>query len=197
MLSQLGIVSGQEMHAYYRINLQIPGYMLLVLDSMDVSLNGSTEANVAQAQVWLETHADVAVTPNAMTWNGKIGETQQEWMKNQFAIAREQNLNVVLFNHIPLLPAASTAMHVLWNWEEITTLLEHEKHQLGTRIQAFINGHCHMGGYAERKGIHHVTVHGQIESPEDGNAYGYLQLHPDRMELLGVGTVPSRTLAFS
>ena len=59
---------------------------------------------------------------------------------------------------------------------------------------AWFAGHYHKGGYTLENGIHHVTVPGMVEAPADKNAYGVVDVYPDRLELRGVGTVPSRTL---
>ena len=58
-------------------------------------------------------------------------------------------------------------------------------------------GHLHRGGYACDGGhIHHVTIRSPLSFER---AFGYVEVYPDRMELVGSGEqgLPSRTLRFA
>ena len=57
-----------------------------------------------------------------------------------------------------------------------------------------MNGHDHEGGYAQQDSIHFVTFQGLVESGAE-NAYAIVEVYPDRLEIRGYGTVPSRSLA--
>ena len=61
-------------------------------------------------------------------------------------------------------------------------------------VVAVFAGHSHKGGYAiDHRGLHHVTV----ESPlTHGLSFGHVDVFEDRLELVGQGALPSRTLAF-
>ena len=59
---------------------------------------------------------------------------------------------------------------------------------------ALFAGHKHSGGYGvDPEGMHHVTV----ESPlTHADCYGYVDVYEDRLELVGSGDLPSRTMKF-
>ena len=60
-------------------------------------------------------------------------------------------------------------------------------------VVAWFAGHDHAGGYAVRKGVHHVTLKGIFEEPVK-NAYALIELHPDRIKKTGFGAEPSRDM---
>jgi len=53
-------------------------------------------------------------------------------------------------------------------------------------VVAWFAGHDHAGGYAVRKGVHHVTLKGIVEEPVK-NAYALIELHGDRIREVGFG----------
>ena len=54
-------------------------------------------------------------------------------------------------------------------------------------------GHDHLGGYARIDGRHFVTLEALLEAPD--NAYAVVQAFPDRLRIVGCGSVTSRELA--
>ena len=57
-------------------------------------------------------------------------------------------------------------------------------------VAAALYGHDHDGGYTtDDHGIHHATFQAILETPDD--AYATLRCYDDRIEVHGVGTVPS------
>jgi hypothetical protein len=58
---------------------------------------------------------------------------------------------------------------------------------------AYLCGHQHAGGYAERNGVHFVNFCGMVDT-EKTNAYAVLTLFEDRIEILGYGREPGRHL---
>ena len=54
-------------------------------------------------------------------------------------------------------------------------------------------GHDHLGGYALIDGRHFVTLEALLEAPH--NAYAVVNAFPDRLTIVGSGTVTSRELA--
>jgi hypothetical protein len=60
-----------------------PAIRLVFLDSMDVSLKGSSPAAIAEAKAWLAAHPSLDVTPRAQTWNGALGPEQLQWLNRQ------------------------------------------------------------------------------------------------------------------
>ena len=64
--------------------------------------------------------------------------------------------------HFPDLAAASTSVHLLWNQEEVLSILSSSP-----AVAAYLNGHDHQGGYAEQGGINSITFQGVVESGAD------------------------------
>jgi len=159
-------------------------WRFLVLDGMDVSLkspDGSKQAK--QAEDYL------AKNPKLSKYAGALGKGQMTWLRAQLADASRRKQRVIVFCHHPILAAASSPAAVLWNAAEVEALLV----QSG-RVVAWINGHDHKGGYAFANGIHHLTVHGMIESPTGGNSYAIASVFATRITVEGKGTTPSRVL---
>ena len=94
---------------------------------------------------------------------------------------------VILFSHFPILREASTPAHLLWNHDEVLTLIERY-----LVVAGWFNGHDHSGGYAVRNGIHHVTFPGMVESG-DRNSYSLVDVYQDRIEIRGTGSAPAQT----
>ena len=63
-------------------------------------------------------------------------------------------------------------------------------------VVAWICGHEHGGGYVLRNGIHHLTMHGMIET-KDKPAAAIFRLFPDHLSITGFGREPSRELLFA
>jgi len=183
LMRHLGIQSSWYDFALYK-------WRCIVLDGMDISLSGRAEGTpehdeaVAMLAAMRARHA-----PNAQDWNGAIGKTQMNWLRRVLREAAERQERALVFCHFPVLREASTPQHLLWNSDEILPILE----QSGV-VAAWMNGHDHNGGYAERHGIHHVTFPGMVESAV-ANSYTLVDVFDDRLELHGTGTAPSRTLS--
>ena len=63
-------------------------------------------------------------------------------------------------------------------------------------IVVWLNGHNHAGNYAERNGVHFVTMHGMVETA-DTSAFATASILADRFVLNGHGREPSRELKFT
>lgn len=59
-------------------------------------------------------------------------------------------------------------------------------------VKAVFNGHDHRGGYTMNEGVHYIAFQAILESPEDSNAYAFVDLFPHELVVTGFGTVPSR-----
>ena len=182
LLEQLGM-----QHAWY--DLTLSGWRFAILDGMDISLpgraEGTPEHTAAQAML-AELQARQA--PNAHDWNGDIGEAQLGWLRGVLDEAARRRERAIVFCHFPVLAESSTPQHLLWNAGEIVRILE-----AAPAAAAYMCGHDHNGGYAERGGIHYVTFPGMVESGVR-NSYTIVEVYTDRLELRGFGAAPSRTL---
>lgn len=164
---------------YYRFTVE--GWRFLVVDGMDVSIRDASGMQMLEA-------LRSAGAANAREWNGAIGREQLAWFRRELDDAARKGERVIVFCHFPVLSAASTPAHLLWNHAEVREILESHP-----GVVAWFNGHDHSGGYAERNGIHHVTFPGMVESGPR-NSYSVVRVYEDRLELEGTGTAPRRVL---
>jgi 3',5'-cyclic AMP phosphodiesterase CpdA len=166
----------------------IHGWRFVVLDGNDLSLFGRRRGSCEYQQAErLYTSLKTRNAPNAQTWNGGIGRAQLCWLEGQLAQADRAGQKVVVFCHYPVFPENS---HNLWNDQEVLRVLE--SHPC---VTAYLNGHNHAGNYAQRCGIHYVTLPGMVETP-DTTAYAVVRTQPTDLELIGYGRTPSRQLAY-
>ncbi len=160
------------------------------VDSMAFSVCGLAESDPAyqKAKEWLDQHKTKAY-PSAREWNGGLGSVQREWLKSELALADSAQQHVVVFSHHPVLAESSTAGHLLWDHKEVLAILD-ESHA----FTAWINGHDHAGGFAERNGRSFLTMPAIVNADPADNAYATVDVFADRMEIHGVGDVESRTI---
>ena len=159
-------------------------WRFVVLDGMDVSVKsppGSDE--LARAREYL------AGNPKLPKYNGAICPKQLAWLKERLSEAGRLGQKAIVLCHHPVLPESSSPANVLWNHKEVLAALTDSG-----CVVAYFCGHEHSGGYAVRSGIHHVTVPGMVESPDDSTGCAVVELRPDRLGIQGLGTVPSRVL---
>lgn len=184
LVSRLGMPS-----PYY--DFAVDGWRFVVIDGMDISVSpGSRATGSAQHSLADNMLQSLRLKPaaNAVDWNGAVGEQQFAWLRNVLQRASQVNERVILFCHFPVLRESSTPAHLLWNHEEVVSLIQQQ-----SVIAGWFNGHDHQGGYAEHNGVHYVTFPGMVESG-DRNSYTVVNVFADRMELEGAGAAPSRTL---
>jgi 3',5'-cyclic AMP phosphodiesterase CpdA len=131
-----------------------------------------------------------AAPAGELAWQGGVGDEQREWLAEELDAAEAAGETALVFAHHPLLAEASEARFVVRDHEETLAVLE-----ASTAAALWMNGHVHRGGYAVRRGIHHVTVEGVVEAPTDENAWAVVELRPGELDIVGHGTVSSRRLA--
>jgi len=125
-------------------------------------------------------------------FNGGCGETQLQWLRETLSHARTRGNKVVVLTHVPIYHGASSWRTVTYDCKECLQVL-HKEGQ-GAVVAVFA-GHNHKGGYAvDECGIHHVTVQSPLTH---GEAFGHVEAYDDRLELIGQGALPSRTLRFA
>eukprot|EP01060_Flectonema_neradi_P010018 TRINITY_DN1715_c0_g3_i1.p1 TRINITY_DN1715_c0_g3~~TRINITY_DN1715_c0_g3_i1.p1 ORF type:complete len:494 (+),score=67.33 TRINITY_DN1715_c0_g3_i1:46-1527(+) len=110
------------------------------------------------------------------TGGGKMKDVQVQWLESQLTSASNQNEEVIIFAHIPIGMGTNALRH---------TLGKHDN------ILAIFHGHKHKGGYDfHETGKHLITIQGMIET--DINAFAYINIFIDRIEVIGFGRVPTR-----
>lgn len=98
-----------------------------------------------------------------------------------------------MFGHLPLHPGSAPAVCLLWNYEEVLSIL-----QSYTCVAATLAGHTHSDGYAvDESGIHHRVLSAVLECPPGSAAYAYCDVHADRLVLRGVDRLASAEYSIS
>ena len=172
--------------AYYSFTYR--GWRCIILDTMDISVPGRSPGDdeYLLAQDYLAAHSD------AKSYNGAIGQTQLAWLRSELQQAGSRGEKVMVFGHHPIAESDRNQNHLLWNHREVAMALEH-----AGSVVAYFCGHNHRGGYVTHGGVHYVNLQGMVETHEDLNAYGIMDIHHDRVVLHGMGTESNRTLTFT
>ncbi len=187
VLSKLGLEA-----AYYSFSYD--GWRFVVLDTVDIAMGGGwpeDSEHYRQARQWVEKLRAEGMSEGETCNRCGVGEQQKQWLKETLRHACERGEKAIVFGHIPVVAAPGGEWARLYNHDEIREALE----SAGC-VVAYFNGHDHTGGYAERNGIHYVTVEGMVQGPNE-TAYAVVDLYGDRIAIRGVGRTPSRVLRFS
>ncbi|MHC4487551.1 MAG: LamG-like jellyroll fold domain-containing protein [Planctomycetota bacterium] len=128
------------------------------------------------------------VTDGTDAGYGVMSTEQTDWFRSILETAALADERVICFNHFALLPQAAPS-HRMATPQPILDALDE-----AGNVVAWFAGHDHQGGYAYRKGVHHVTVCGMVEAPVQ-NAYALIELHPDIIKKTGFGKEPNRDMS--
>ena len=119
-----------------------------------------------------------------MEWCTQSGS--DEWLESELKEAEAVKEKVILFCHFPIFPKDP---HNLWNDKELKSLLE--KYSC---VKAYINGHNHKGNYAEKNGIHYMTMKGMVENIEP--TFSIMEFTESEIRIKGFGAEKSREITF-
>ena len=157
---------------YY--SFQYRGWSFIVLDGNDLSTYAWPKGseNLNQGITLHQTRYT-----DAPKWNGGISDQQLAWLDTQLTRADQENLPVALICHFPVYPPNE---HNLWNAEQVICFLD--KHRC---VRLWLNGHNHDGNYAERCGVHYLTLKGMVDTPH--NSYATLVFSNDKIVVYGRG----------
>lgn len=164
---------------YY--HFESKGWRFVVLNGNDISFHAHPKES-KQHQAAEEYYNKHQIT--SPKWNGAIGPEQMVWLQETLGSAQEQGENVILFCHFPVYPEN---VHNLWNAEEVISLIERYPN-----VKAYINGHNHDGNYAQKNGVHYLTMKGMVDT--EGSSYGVMNILEDRLVLTGTGREEDRIL---
>jgi len=173
---------------YYRFGL--PGWRFLVLDTNEVGVieHAPDSAGWRDGQELLDKlTADGRIS--AQPWNGTVGAAQRAWLRGELRDAAASSNgpeNVVVLAHHGIAPEHRDN---LLDDREMLADLAGRPH-----LRAWINGHNHAGAYARVDGLHCLTLHGMVETAT--NAFALVHAYPDRLDVVGFGREPTRTLAW-
>ena len=164
---------------YY--HFESKGWRFIVLNGNDISFHAHPEeSNQYKAAEEYYTNNQIA----SPKWNGAIGPQQMTWLEETIKTADEQGENVILFCHFPVYPEDP---HNLWNDGQVVNLIEKFPN-----VKAYINGHNHEGNYAQKKGVHYLTMKGMVDTEQ--SSYGVMTIQKDRLVLTGTGREDDRVL---
>eukprot|EP01087_Luapelamoeba_hula_P002343 TRINITY_DN12025_c0_g1_i1.p1 TRINITY_DN12025_c0_g1~~TRINITY_DN12025_c0_g1_i1.p1 ORF type:complete len:316 (+),score=58.88 TRINITY_DN12025_c0_g1_i1:16-963(+) len=185
----------------------VPGWKIIMCDSYAMS---TLDAQVAEeAYAYLAKHNPNDLRKFGVDWlaglagpqqryvpfNGALGEAQRRWLEQELDNC-DDGTKVIIATHIPIMEGSCQDSCLLWDCEEIKALFLKSK----AKVVAVFAGHDHDGGYKldERSGVHHITMPSPMLCKNVGHttAHALLHLHNDHIELVGSGSVSSRTLRF-
>jgi manganese-dependent ADP-ribose/CDP-alcohol diphosphatase len=179
--------------AYYDFS-PWPGYRFVVLDAYDFSAVGRARGDpvAAAARRFLE-----ARNPNRdknspsglegaarrfVMFNGGVGSAQLRWLDGVLRGAAARREKAVVCSHLPVHPGAASPTGLMWNYEEVAAVVRRH----GGCVVACLAGHDHKGGYAvDDRGVHHRTLEAALECPPGTDAFGRVEVYPDRLRLVG------------
>lgn len=166
------------------------GWRFVVLDGMHVSVKSGWPEDSTQFKEGVTVLRELKRrgAPNAQDWNGAVGIKQREWLRRTLADASRRGERAVVFCHLPVLAAATTPAHLMWDHEEVLSILEQQP-----AVAAYMCGHDHNGGYAERNGVHHITLRGMVEH-DLAECLRMVELYPDSIHLRNPGTSDAKVL---
>ncbi|WP_423738104.1 metallophosphoesterase [Chitinophaga caseinilytica] len=125
---------------------------------------------------------------NGEEYNGGISSRQMEWLKALLDEAQRKGENVLILSHHPL--GCAEGLTAL-NDSEIVALLARY-----SCVKALLAGHHHKGGFCMLGTLPCIIAEGMVETNSE-NAYGVVELHPDKLVLTGSGRMTSRTIEFN
>jgi predicted phosphodiesterase len=165
----------------------VGGYRFLFIDGNEVSTFAHAPGSEAH-ELALERRARMraAGAVNTSPVSGGLSEAQFAWIEARMDMARAAGERVIVQGHYPVYPKAGDN---LWDDDRLVELL------MGyDNFAVYMNGHNHDGNYSRIGNRHFLNFKGMVETP-DTTAYAVVEVWDDRIEVLGRGREPSRTLA--
>lgn len=161
------------------------GWLFIVLNTNEVSMYANIAKTGKEKELKdMQEQIKISGRKNGARWNGGISNNQMQWLKKLLATAQKKGEKVLVFSHHPLYP--ETEFVALNSREILETLSSY------SCVKGVLSGHHHVGGFGEFKGIPLIIVEGMVETEK--NAYGVVDIYPDKIVLNGKGRVESREI---
>lgn len=176
LMSALGLAK-----PYYEFSKK--GWTFVVVDGMNESVAGGWpegDPHATAGRAALE-GLKKAGASNAQTWDGAVGPTQRQWLRETLSRAGANGQRVIVFSHFPVLAASCRPEHLLWDHEEVLRILESSP-----AMAAYINGHDHKGGAAVHAGIPYLTLPGMVEHAVNESCQ-VVDVYPDALVVRQAG----------
>jgi 3',5'-cyclic AMP phosphodiesterase CpdA len=162
------------------------GIRFVVIDGNEISLFSTPEGEPRNDEAKRRLEALTAAGAiNAKPWNAGMGDGQFAWLEQTLADARERGEKVVVMGHYPLFPQHD---HNLWDCDRVVDLFER-----AGNVLAYLNGHYHAGNLGRHGSTWYVNFKGMVDT-ETENTFAVVEIHADRIEIVGHGREESRTL---
>ncbi len=162
------------------------GIRFVVIDGNEISLFSTPEGHARHLEAQARLDALLAAgAVNARQWNGGLGEEQFAWLEETLAAAAGRGEKVVVMGHYPLFPENE---HNLWDCGRVVDLFERSGN-----VVAYLNGHNHAGNIGRSGSTWYVNFKGMVDT-EAENTFAVVEIHADRIEIIGHGREESRTL---
>lgn len=180
-----------EVHA--RLGMPAPwhhfsrgGIRFVVIDGNEISLFSTPEGDPRNDEAKRRLEALTAAGAiNAKTWNAGISHGQFAWLEQTLVEAGERGEKVLVMGHYPLFPEHD---HNLWDCDRVVDLFERSGN-----VIAYLNGHYHAGNLGRHGYTWYVNFKGMVDT-ETENTFAVVEIHADRIEIIGHGREESRTL---
>lgn len=171
---------------YY--SFQRNGWRFVMLNTNEIASYSNVDGTWKEAELEeMRSRVRETTGKNAAEYNGGIGSKQFKWLQELLENSQDKGEKVLIFSHHPLdCVEGLTAL----NGKEIISLTS--KYNC---VKATIAGHHHSGAFCEKDSLSNVVVEGMIETA-DQNAYGIIELFPDKLVLHGYGRMTSRIIHF-
>eukprot|EP00999_Lentomonas_sp_LEN2_P000066 NODE_1065_length_1028_cov_91.628191_g1020_i0.p1 GENE.NODE_1065_length_1028_cov_91.628191_g1020_i0~~NODE_1065_length_1028_cov_91.628191_g1020_i0.p1 ORF type:complete len:292 (-),score=36.43 NODE_1065_length_1028_cov_91.628191_g1020_i0:91-966(-) len=166
-------------------------WRFIVLYGVEISkVQPEGTTNHKLALEWLAEHEEKFSW--AKRWNGRMSDKQQQWLQDELSDARTKKQQVVVINHIPTVPCPGNERHLLFNHEEVASLIS----DYNDIVKLYLSGHYHPGSYQVHEKVHHITQEGIVECPEGSTVFARIELRRGEALLHGGGETQSRILTF-
>jgi manganese-dependent ADP-ribose/CDP-alcohol diphosphatase len=198
-----------DLVGYYAHDSPCKSIKFVVLDSYDISLmkrSKDTSVKYQKAcEILQKNNPNFPGNENSpvglegmqkrfVAFNGAVDKPQLEWLRDTLEVARHEKQKVIILSHQPILPGTSSAICLMWNYDEVLEILREYK----CTIAASFSGHAHNCGYVRDKesGIHFRVFASPLESKDPVKTYGFVHVHDDRLEIVGEGDLVSAVYDF-
>lgn len=121
---------------------------------------------------------------------GLVGSNQLAWLRASLAAAQARGQRCLLFCHFPLIKEAAAGAR-LKNADAVLAALDESPAPC-----LWLAGHDHRGGYAVRRGVHHLTLRGLVETPPAGAA-AIITVETEHLRVTGLAGETSRILTLA
>lgn len=124
---------------------------------------------------------------DAADYNGGVSSKQLQWLQQLLEKSKDSDEKILIFSH-----------HPLGCVKGLTALNDQDIVSMASKfscVKALIAGHHHDGAFCEVESLPSVVAEGMIET-EDQNAYGIIELFPDKLVLQGYERMTSRVIHF-